>query len=77
MPAWIIALFSSFGSYVLKVMIDSFFNTATSFVTEKRVRKYMVYGARKVATAYPKSEWINKIAQDMEKDWEDEWKEDI
>jgi len=73
MPVW---LFSLFG-VLSKAAIAAAMSTVTSFITERRVRKYVVYFARWLADKYPESEWPGNIAGDLERDWEKEYKEDI
>lgn len=48
-----------------------------AFLTEKRMRQWMIYGARALSKKYPESSWLSYVALDMEKDFETEFHEDI
>lgn len=73
MPVWFFGLAGTIG----KVAWTAVLATARAFLTERRIREYMVYTARYIAEKYPQSQWPKQIAQDLEKDWEAEYKEDI
>lgn len=73
MPAWFLGLASTLGTVAWTAVLA----TAKAFLTERRIREYMVYTARYIANQYPESQWPQQIAKDLEKDWEKEYKEDI
>ena len=74
MPAWLLTVFATAG----KAAVAAVLSTLASFVTEKRIRAYVfVYGSRYAASLWPTSQWIQKVAKDIEADWEKEYGEDI
>lgn len=73
MPAWLVTLGVTLGNAALAAAMS----TISAFLTEKRIRKYVVYGAQWLARKYSESEWPKKLAEDLEKDWVSEYKEDL
>jgi hypothetical protein len=73
MPAWILKLVLGLGSIAWTAVLA----TVKAFITEKRIREYFVYTARWFADKNQESQWWQRIAADLEKDWEKEYKEDI